>query len=176
VTLVDLSPRDPVAQARLADPDVLGNLRDRVETVAVGVDGPGQFDRLRRNSGGWGRGTRTPFQRCYHLSAGVRGKWGNSSCRPDEGHENFWKLVQFLQTFRDVVLPSHEFRVTPAEDAQLIDAFRGHDKAEVLSAVRAYLGSDLSEADVQMLVDRRKTLKTFERLLKDQDFVETERL
>lgn len=92
----------------------------------------------------------------------------------DDGHKNFWKLVQFLHPFSGVVLPSHEFRIASAQDAQLIEAFQGHEKAEVLSAVRTYLGSELSEADVQMLVNRRRTLERFERLLHSPDFVAAE--
>lgn len=89
--------------------------------------------------------------------------------------ENFWKLMDFLRTFKGVELPSHEFRVTPAADAELLDALKGHNKGAVLTAVKAYLGGDITERDVQMLVDRRKTLEYFERLLNEEGFIESER-
>lgn len=89
--------------------------------------------------------------------------------------ENFWKLVDFLRTFNGVELASHEFRVTPAADAELLDALKGHDKEAVLTAVKTYLGGDVTERDVQMLVDRRRTLEYFERLLDDEVFIESER-
>ena len=88
-------------------------------------------------------------------------------------HENFWKLIDFLQSFKDIALPLHRFRVT--NDVELLDALRGHDKPAVLGAVKAYLGSDVTEADVQMLVDRRQALALFERMLNDPNFVEQER-
>lgn len=89
--------------------------------------------------------------------------------------ENFWKLMDFLRTVKGVELASHEFRVTPAADAELLEALKGHDKDAVLTAVKTYLGGDITERDVQMLVDRRKTLEYFERLLDEEDFVKSER-
>jgi hypothetical protein len=93
----------------------------------------------------------------------------------DDCHENFWKLIAFLRSCGEVELPSHDFRVAPAADVELLDALTGHDKQEVLSAVKTYLGGDITEHDVQMLVDRRQTLERFERLLADPEFFEAER-
>ncbi len=89
-------------------------------------------------------------------------------------HENFWKLIDFLQSLKDIELPAHQFRVT--SDVELLDALRGHNKAGVLEAVKTYLGNEVTEADVQMLVDRRRALVVFERMLNDPDFAEEERL
>ncbi len=89
--------------------------------------------------------------------------------------ENFWRLIDFVRTFKGVELASHEFRVTPAADAQLLDALKGHDKAAVLAAVRTYLGGEITESDVQMLVDRRKTIEYFECLLDEEGFIESEK-
>ncbi len=89
--------------------------------------------------------------------------------------ESFWKLMDFLRTFKGVTLASHEFRVTPATDVELVDALKGHDKDAVLAAVKTYLGGDITEHDVQVLVDRRKTLEHFERLLNETGFIEAER-
>lgn len=88
--------------------------------------------------------------------------------------QNFWKLMDFLRTFKGVKLASHEFRVTPTADVELLDALKGHDKEAVLAAVKTYLGGDITEHDVQMLVDRRKTLEHFERLLSEAGFIEAE--
>jgi hypothetical protein len=84
-------------------------------------------------------------------------------------HENLWKLITFLQAYREVDLPEGDFRVTTRKDADLIKAMAGQDKDAVLRAVRSYLGAQLTEADVQLLLDRRKALKQFERLLNDSD-------
>lgn len=88
--------------------------------------------------------------------------------------ETFWKLMDFLRSFKGVKLASHEFRVTPAADLELLDALKGHDKEAILAAVKTYLGGDITEHDVQMLVDRRKTFEHFERLLNEAGFIQTE--
>lgn len=90
-----------------------------------------------------------------------------------ECHETFWRLIEFLRTCAEIDLPAHEFRVA---DADLVAAFEGHDKASVLTAVRTYLHGELTEADVQMLVDRRRVLDTFHRLLEEPAFMEEERV
>ena len=81
--------------------------------------------------------------------------------------ENYWKLNDFLHSCKEVQLPTHEFRVAPAD---LVDALDGHHKTAVLTAVRTYLGGKVTEEDVQMLVDRRATLEDFRRLLDEPDY------
>lgn len=89
---------------------------------------------------------------------------------------NFWKLISFLQSVREVDIPNDEFRIASREEAELVAALQGHDKDEVLAAVRTYLGGAVTEQDLQMLLDRRETLDTFERLLSDSDFFAAEKV
>lgn len=90
-------------------------------------------------------------------------------------HDNLWKLIGFLESVQDLSIPTHQYRVTDAGDAELLQALKGHDKETVLAAVKTYIGNDLTERDVQMLVDRRKTLEYFERLLNEDGFIDSER-
>lgn len=92
-----------------------------------------------------------------------------------ECHEAYWTLIHFLQTFRGVVLPPQDFRVTSGEQLELARALEGKEKTAVLSAVRAALGAELTEQDVEMLLDRRNALAEFDRFLRDGDFFESER-
>jgi hypothetical protein len=92
----------------------------------------------------------------------------------NDAHENFWKLIRFLDSFKGIELPSHEFRIAGPADVDLLEALEGHDKTAVLTAVKAYVGGALTERDVQMLVDRRGALEHFERLLNEDGFVEAE--
>jgi hypothetical protein len=85
-------------------------------------------------------------------------------------HENFWKLVDFLQAYKGVELPAGGFRVAVKEDVEIVKALEGQDKSAVLSAVKTYLGAQLTEQDVQMLMDRRRTLERFDQLLIDPTF------
>lgn len=99
-----------------------------------------------------------------------------SSVDLDDCHENFWKVIDFIRSFKGIELPDHGFHVTSGEDAALVEALEGHDKGTVLAAVKVYIGSELSERDVQMLVDRRETLVNFEKMLDDPEFFEQERI
>lgn len=90
-------------------------------------------------------------------------------------HQNLWKLIAFLQSVQDLSLPQHQFRVADASDAELLEALEGHDKESVLTAVKTYIGNDLTEQDVHMLVDRRRALEHFERLINEAGFIESER-
>ena len=92
-----------------------------------------------------------------------------SDCR-----ENFWKLISFLQTYEEIELPSHEFRIAVGEEAELIAALKGHNKPAILSAVKTYLGGQISDQDVQMLLNRRAALEHFAKLLNDSDYFKSE--
>lgn len=97
-----------------------------------------------------------------------------SSVDLDDAHENLWKLINFLESVQEIELPAHQFRVTPAANMELVRAFEGQDKGTVLAAVKAYLGNDLTEADVQMLVGRRRALERFEKMLEQPGFFAAE--
>ena len=91
-------------------------------------------------------------------------------------HENFWRLVSFLKTYNGIDLPEGNFRVTDGEDVEIVEALEGRDKSVVLDAVKTFLGGDLTEQDIQMLLDRRRTLEHFHRLLIDPEFFDSEKL
>ena len=91
-------------------------------------------------------------------------------------HENFWKLIDFLRTYKGIELPNYEFRVSGVEDAELLRTLQGHEKPEVLAAVKVHLDGQLTEKDVQMLLDRRAALRRFERMLTDADFFSSEEI
>ncbi len=85
----------------------------------------------------------------------------------NDAYESFWKLIEFLQSCKEVPLPTHKFRAAPAE---LVNALDGHDKPAILAAVKTSLAGQLTEQDVHMLVDRRATLEDFRQLLYDTDY------
>jgi Domain of unknown function (DUF4263) len=108
-------------------------------------------------------------------TAEATGQSVRASVDLSDADDNLWTLINFLRSFRGVTLPSHEFRVTHSDDAELLEGLKGHDKGQVLAAVKTYLGGDLTEHDVQMLVDRRDALDHFEKLLNEDGFIESER-
>lgn len=94
----------------------------------------------------------------------------------DGGHENFWKLINFLQTFSGVVVPRNAFAIVDGDSARLATWLRSQDKTVVLEAVRAAIGSTLSEQDITLLANRKKQLDRFEKLLTDPGYFEQEKL
>jgi Domain of unknown function (DUF4263) len=106
----------------------------------------------------------------------AEGRFVNIKARVDVGecHDNFWKLVDFLRTCKDIELPDHGFRIAGGEEAELIAALQGHDKPAVLTAVRTYLGGQITEQDVQMLLNRRAALEKFKNLMNDSHYFKLE--
>jgi hypothetical protein len=92
----------------------------------------------------------------------------------DDCYTNFWRLIDFLRAYDGIEVMASDFRVTEKQDVEIAKALEGHDKSTILEAVRAYLGSRLTEEDIQMLLDRRATLERFERLLTDLAFFDAE--
>ena len=90
-------------------------------------------------------------------------------------HDNLWKLIDFLRACKEIDLPHHMFRLAERDETELARALEGHDKNAVLAAVKTYLEGRITEHDVQMLIDRRKTLTRFAQLLTDRDFFSSER-
>src|ERR1700722_4356721 len=46
-------------------------------------------------------------------------------------YDNFWKLINFLRTYKDIELPESEFRVAAIDELQIVHALEGHDKASI---------------------------------------------
>ncbi|GAB3732792.1 Shedu immune nuclease family protein [Nocardiopsis nanhaiensis] len=92
-----------------------------------------------------------------------------------ESSYNFWKLIQFLQSFADVDVPSNDFRVVSGGVAQLAKSLGGEDKSTIVEAVRISLGGSITEEDLQIMSNRKEQLNVFERMLNDVSFFEEER-
>lgn len=93
-----------------------------------------------------------------------------ASVDTDAGHENFWKLIAFVQSFSGVAAPSATFRIVDAQEADLVRLLAGADKATALEAVKSALGASLTEADIMMLANRKAQLEVFNALLTDDTY------
>ena len=98
-------------------------------------------------------------------------------------HEQFWKLVNFLQSFAEIETPNERFSLLSQEDSQIIGALEQRDSASVVSIIKALStvpGVDLTEQDINLLLRRREKLAEFEEALEEhasnekwwQDFFE----
>lgn len=94
----------------------------------------------------------------------------------DSCHENFWKLIDFIQSFKGILLPDSVFRVVTGDSAVLAQLLQNEDRQVVLDAVQAAVGESLTEKDIGIISNRKKQLAIFKSLLTDPAFFEQRRL
>ena len=94
----------------------------------------------------------------------------------DSCYEQFWRLIDFLQAFKGITFPDNNFRVINREGAQLAEQLRTQDRDTVLRAVQAFVGdTPLSQADINIMMNRKKQIDRFRLLLNDSDYFESAR-
>jgi len=89
----------------------------------------------------------------------------------DDCHENFWLLISFLQSLREVEIPRESFSLVSQEDAQIVTALRGRDTESIVSIIRQISvtpGVSLSERDINQLLRRREKLEDFNKRLEQR--------
>lgn len=87
-----------------------------------------------------------------------------------ECHENFWRLIAFLRTFREIEIPDEMFSLVSKDESVIVAGIRERrDVESVKSIVHQLLdGVNLSVAEVNILLKRKERLATFETALKEQ--------
>ncbi len=107
------------------------------------------------------------------MSAGEPAALVKASVDLDDCLESLLKLIDFLRTFEGVELTGNAFPLAVVSSAALVDVFKGHSTAEILSAVKVFAVDKITERDFEMLIDRRETLSEFEQLLHDDEYFES---
>lgn len=101
----------------------------------------------------------------------------------DECYENFWKLIAFLQSLRDIEIPQGSFSLVSAEEGEIIRAIQGRDTKSIVRIIKGLSktkGIVLSEGDIAQILDRKGELLKFKTALSEhsteedwwQDFFE----
>ncbi|AUG76850.1 hypothetical protein CFP65_1984 [Kitasatospora sp. MMS16-BH015] len=85
-------------------------------------------------------------------------------------HENFWKVINFLQSCAGLSTPGDPLQLVASNEAQLAQLLTGQDRTMVLGAVRTAIGGGLTEEDIRLISNRKDQLQRFERLLTDPDY------
>lgn len=98
----------------------------------------------------------------------IKAKINLGSC-----HENFLKLLKFIQDIKEVDFGSSSYVVVDKTKKELFDNITKENAIE--SFVKKY-GSNISEQDISLLQDRRAKLDYFKKLLEDDVFFEQERI
>lgn len=92
-----------------------------------------------------------------------------------DGHRNFWVLVSFLQECRELTLPESNFRIVEKDSAEIAKLLVDSDKTQVLEALRSVLGSTLTQAELDIVANRKGQLETFHKFLYDPEYFEEQR-
>ena len=92
----------------------------------------------------------------------------------DGGQDNFWALVSFLHNLAGVRSPAGPVLLAHDDQVQLLRLLADKDKEGLLGAIQEALGSDLTERDLTVLLDRRAALEHFGRLLHEEGFFDAE--
>lgn len=81
-------------------------------------------------------------------------------------HENFWKLISFLQSLREVEIPQDNFSLISQGEAEIVTALQGRDTESITNIIKQLLSTDgikLSHEDVNQLLQRREKLEKFKK-------------
>lgn len=92
----------------------------------------------------------------------------------DGGHENFWRLIAYLQCLEGLDVPSENFRVAQLSDEELLSLMLIQDRASLIEALGIALDGSLTNADISVLAGRKREVEYFRRLLHEEEFFETE--
>src|SRR5450759_2543979 len=87
----------------------------------------------------------------------------------DNCHENFWKLVSFLGSLKEVDIPKESFSLVSHDESEIVSALRERDAKSLVSIIRQLAsapGVSLSHEDVNQLLKRKEKLSEFESGLK----------
>ncbi|WP_433576780.1 Shedu immune nuclease family protein [Nocardia brasiliensis] len=93
-----------------------------------------------------------------------------SAVDTDDGHENLWKLINYLQACRDLDVPRDRFRAISDDSAELVEVMKGKDKSVILGALHQLLGGNVTQADLDLIADRKGQLDIFEKLLTNEEY------
>lgn len=92
-----------------------------------------------------------------------------------DGHENFWVLIKFLQECKELTLPAGQFKIVGNDSAEIVRLLQGSDKEQVVEALRSVLGGSLTQADLDVISNRKGQLEVFRKYLSDAEFFEQRR-
>ncbi|MDD5617468.1 MAG: DUF4263 domain-containing protein [Candidatus Omnitrophica bacterium] len=81
-------------------------------------------------------------------------------------HENFWKLISFIQSLREIEIPQDSFSLVSQSEVEIVAALRGRDAASIASIIKQLSntkGVKLSQEDINELLKRREKLGAFKK-------------
>jgi len=97
------------------------------------------------------------------IQSGMEGLKANVNL--DECHDNFWKLISFLQSLQKIEIPKEKFSLISQEEGEIVSALRGRDASSIINIIMqlsSIEGITLSKNDINQLLKRKEKLAEFE--------------
>ncbi|MFH1769919.1 MAG: Shedu immune nuclease family protein [Parcubacteria group bacterium] len=88
----------------------------------------------------------------------------------DDCHENLWKLINFLQTLREIDLPEEKFSLISKDEDEIISALKTRDSESIISIIKKLASTPdltLTRVDVNAILNRENKLNDFQASLKE---------
>jgi hypothetical protein len=93
-----------------------------------------------------------------------------------DAHENFWKVICFIQNCVGLDnIPGGSRRLVVGDEAELARLLADQDRTTLLEAVRTAIGGTLTDEDIRRISNRKSQLQRFKELLTDAEAFERER-
>jgi hypothetical protein len=89
----------------------------------------------------------------------------------EDCHENFWKLIGFLQTLKTIDVPKEIFSLMSQDENEIVEALRGRGTdsvANIIKVLSAAPDINLTQKDINSLLKRRERLAEFKKALDEQ--------
>lgn len=86
-------------------------------------------------------------------------------------HENFWKLIAFLQSLKEIEIPTEKFSLVSQGESEIVSALRGRDAGSIVSIIKqlsSIPGVSLSQDDLNVVIKRREKLEEFKKALTER--------
>lgn len=89
-----------------------------------------------------------------------------------ECHENFWKLISYIQSLSEIDTPQESFSLVSQDEGKIVAALRGRGAESIVSIVRQLAETEdvtFSFEDINQLLKRREKLDVFKRALETKN-------
>ncbi|MFF4819990.1 Shedu anti-phage system protein SduA domain-containing protein [Kitasatospora sp. NPDC001309] len=92
-----------------------------------------------------------------------------------DAHENFWKVINFLQGCTGLHTPGSRTGLTVGDADELAEVLTGQDRTMLLQALKTAIGGSLTEEEIRLISNRKIQLQRFDRLLNDPEYFQKEK-
>lgn len=89
----------------------------------------------------------------------------------DECYENFWKLIGFLQSLKEIEVPKEKFSLISLGEEEIVSALHNRDTKSIVNIIKGLSllpEINISQEDLHVIIKRKEKLEEFKRALTTQ--------